>query len=150
MSGSSDFAIVLTDAPDPGDTAVVQEGLRAYNTSQAGYDDSRPLAVFVTDPISGKVLGGLYGGSYLGQLRVDRFFLPEDLRRDRLGSRLLALAEEGGRRRGCARGTPFPMEIQAPGFYLKRGYELAARLDCDAPGITRYLMTKRLMPGAPN
>src|SRR5205823_162276 len=45
MSGSSDFAIVLTDAPDPGDTAVVQEGLRAYNTSQAGYDDSRPLAV---------------------------------------------------------------------------------------------------------
>jgi len=45
MSGSSDFAIVLTDAPDPGDTAVVQERLRAYNTSQAGHDDARPLAV---------------------------------------------------------------------------------------------------------
>src|SRR5436189_6376491 len=114
MSGSSDFAIVLTDAPDPGDTAVVQEGLRAYNTSQAGYDDSRPLAVFVTDPTSGKVLGGLYGGSYLGQLRVDRFFLPEDLRRDRLGSRLLAMAEEEGRRRACTRVTLNTMEIQAP------------------------------------
>jgi len=146
MSGSSDFAIVLTDAPDPGDTAVVQEGLRAYNTSQAGYDDSRPLAVFVTDPVSGKVLGGLYGGSYLGQLRVDRFFLPGHLRRDRLGSRLLAMAEEEGRRRGCTRIALNTLEIQAPGFYLKRGYEMAARLDCEPPGITRYVMTKRLVP----
>src|SRR5437879_13093180 len=103
MSESSDFAIVLTDAPDPGDTAVVQEGLRAYNTSQAGYDDSRPLAVFVIDPVSGKVLGGLYGGSYLGQLRVDRFFLPGNLRRDRLGSRLLAMSAGEGRRGGGPR-----------------------------------------------
>ena len=146
MSGSSDFAIVLTDAPDPGDTAVVQDGLRAYNTSQTGYDDSRPLAVFVTDPVSGQVLGGLYGGSYLGQLRVDRFFLPGNLRHDRLGSRLLAMAEEEGRRRGCTRVALNTMEIQAPGFYLKQGYEMAATLACDPPGITRYLMTKRLVP----
>jgi len=138
MADKLEPKIVLTDAPDPADTAVVQEGLRAYNTSQAGYDDYRPLAVFVTDPVSGKVLGGLYGGSYLGQLRVDRFFLPEDLRRDRLGSRLLAMAEEEGRRRGCTRIALNTMEIQ--------GYEMAARLDCEPPGITRYLMTKRLAP----
>ena len=102
--------------------------------------------MFVTAPVSGKVLGGLYGGSYLGQLRVDRFFLPENLRRDRLGSRLLAMAEQEGRRRGCTRIALNTMEIQAPGFYLKQGYEMAARLDCEPPGITRYLMTKRLMP----
>jgi len=138
--------IVLTDVPDFADTAVIADGLRAYNTSQAGYDDYRPLAVFVTDAVSGKVLGGLYGGSYLGQLRVDRFFLPEGLRRDRLGSRLLAMAEEEGRRRGCSRIALNTMEIQAPGFYLKQGYEMAATLDCDPPGITRYLMTKRLTP----
>ena len=137
--------IVVTDAPDPADTAVIQEGLRAYNTSKAGRDDSRPLAVFVTDPETGKVLGGLYGGSYLGQLRVDRFFLPEELRRDRIGSRLLTLAEEEARRRGCTRVTLNTMEIQAPGFYRKQGYEAAATLDCAPPGVTRYLMTKRLV-----
>lgn len=136
--------IVVTDAPDAADTAVIADGLRAYNTGRAGYDDSRPLAVFVTDPVSGKVVGGLYGGSYLGQVRVDRFFLPEGLRRDRLGSRLLALAEEEGRRRGCSRITLNTMEIQAPGFYRKQGYETAATLACDPPGVTRYLMTKRL------
>src|ERR1051325_10019187 len=122
MSDKLEPKIVLTDAPDPADTAVVQEGLRAYNTSQAGYDDYRPLAVFVTDPVSGRGLGGLYGGSYLGQLRVDRFFLPEDLRRDRLRSRLLAMAEEEGRRRGLWRqpsrpasgGSVFPSRRSAP------------------------------------
>jgi GNAT superfamily N-acetyltransferase len=144
MADKLEPKIVLTDAPDPADSAVITEGLRAYNTSQAGYDDYRPLAVFVTDPSSGRVLGGLYGGSYLGQLRIDRFFLPQGLRRDRIGSRLLAMAEEEGRRRGCARVTLSTMEIQAPGFYLKQGYEMAARLDCDAPGVNRYLMTKRL------
>src|SRR5204863_7604525 len=147
MSGNSDFAIVLTDAPDPGDTAVVQEGLRAYNTSQTGYDDSRPLAVFVTDPVSGKVLGGLYGGSYLGQLRVDRFFLPGNLRRDRPRSRLLAMAEEEGRPRGCTRITLHTMETRAPGLYLKQGYEMAAPLACDPPGATRNPMTKPVAPG---
>jgi len=100
--------------------------------------------VFVTDPATGKVVGGLYGGSYLGQLRVDRFFLPEDHRRDRIGSRVLKLAEEEGRKRGCSRVTLNTLEIQAPGFYRKQGYTMAAKLDCDPPGITRYLMTKRL------
>jgi len=140
----SEPTIVVTDAPDAADAAVIADGLRDYNTSQAGYDDYRPLAVFVTNPASGKVLGGLYGGSYMGQLRVDRFFLPEGLRRDRLGSRVLAMAEEEGRRRGCTRVTLNTMEIQAPGFYQKQGYTIAAKLDCDPPGITRYVMTKKL------
>src|SRR5437868_14291615 len=150
MADELEPKIVLTDTPDAGDTAVIQEGLHDYNTSQAGYDDYRPLAILVTDPASGKVLGGLYGGSYLGQLRVDRFFLPEGLRRDRLGSRLLAMAEEEGRRRGCTRIALNTLAIQARGFYEKQGYETAATLDRDAPGLTRYLMTKRLTPGASN
>ena len=148
MADKLEPKIVLTDAPDPADTAVIADKLRAYNTEMAGRDDSRPIAVFVTDPVSGKVVGGLYGGSYLGQLRVDRFFLPEGLRRDRLGSRLLAMAEEEGRRRGCTRIALNTLEIQARGFYEKQGYETAATLDCDPPGITRYLMTKRLIAGS--
>ncbi len=136
--------IVVTDAPEPADTAVIADGLRDYNTEKAGYDDYKPLAVFVTDPETGKVVGGLFGGSYLGQLRIDRFFLPEGHRRGRIGSKVLAAAEEEGRRRGCTRVTLNTLEIQAPGFYMKQGYEMAARLDCDPPGVTRYLMTKKL------
>jgi len=136
--------IVVSEAPGDADIKIIQDGLKAYNTEKAGYDDYKPLAVFVTDPATGKVVGGLYGGSYMGQLRIERFFLPEDRRRDRIGSRVLQAAEEEGRKRGCSRVSLNTMEIQAPGFYQKQGYTMAAKLECDPPGITRYVMTKRL------
>ena len=136
--------IIVTDAPDDADIKIIQDGLKAYNTEKAGYDDYKPLAVFVTDPKTGKVVGGLYGSSSMGQLRVERFFLPKDRRRDRIGTRVLKMAEEEGRRRGCSRVSLNTLEIQAPGFYQKQGYTMAAKLECDPPGVTRYLMTKKL------
>jgi GNAT superfamily N-acetyltransferase len=136
--------IILTDTATPEELAVISDGLRDYNTSRAGYDDYKRLAIFVTDPESGAIVGGIYGGSYLGQLSIERVFLPESLRRYRLGSRLLAMAEEEARRRGCSRITLNTLEIQAQGFYLKQGFETAATLDCDPPGVTRYVMTKKL------
>jgi GNAT superfamily N-acetyltransferase len=136
--------IVLTDEPEAADIAVVADGLRDYNTSKAGYDDYRRIAIFVTDPESGATLGGIYGGSYMGQMSIERVYLPETLRGDRLGSRLLRMAEDEARRRGCSRLTLNTMEIQAQGFYLKLGFETAAALTCDPPGINRYVMTKKL------
>jgi hypothetical protein len=91
--------IIETDSPDAADIAVIADGLRAYNTAMAGYDDYRPFAVFVTDPVTGKVIGGLYGASSRGQLRVDRFFLPQELRRDRLGSRSAGRTKHRAQRR---------------------------------------------------
>jgi hypothetical protein len=38
----------------------------------------------------------------------------------------------------------FTLTFQAPEFYLKQGYEIAAKIDCDPPGATRMLMTKTL------
>ena len=99
MADRAETTITLTDAPHDDELAVIAEGLRAYNEAQAGYSDSRSLAVLVRDPETKKVIGGLYGRTSLGLLRVERFFLPEDLRRDRLGGRILAMAEEEGRRR---------------------------------------------------
>ena len=138
------LSLTLTDTLDEAAKAVISQGLGAYNDAVGGEGDYRALAVLVSDPDSGAVLGGLFGGSYRGQLFIDRFFLPERLRGNDLGSRALAMAEEEGRRRGCTRVSLFTLSFQAPGFYLKQGYELAARLDREPPGATRMLMTKRL------
>jgi GNAT superfamily N-acetyltransferase len=142
---AQDIEIKVTDALDPADIAVIADGLAAYNESQTGYRDNRPLAVFVRDA-AGKVVGGLYGRTSWGLVYVDRFFLPEGLRRDRIGSRVLAMAEEEGRRRGCTRIALTTLSVQAPGFYKKQGYDVAAAIECDPPGLTRYYMTKRLAP----
>jgi GNAT superfamily N-acetyltransferase len=144
LANRTETTIALTDVPQEDEIAVIAEGLRAYNEAQAGYSDSRELAVFVRDPETNEVVGGLYGRTSLGLLRVDRFFLPQDLRRDRLGSRILAMAEEEGRRRGCTRAVLSTVQFQAPGFYLKQGWEIAARIECEPPGHTRFYMTKKL------
>ena len=144
MADRAETMITLTDAPDDDERAVITEGLRTYNEAQAGTWDGRPLAILARDPETKKVVGGLLGRTSLGLLRVDTFFLPEDLRRGRLGSRILAMAEEEGRRRGCTRALLSTLHFQAPGFYLKQGWEIAARIDCEPPGHTRFLMTKQL------
>ncbi|HWX64552.1 GNAT family N-acetyltransferase [Bradyrhizobium sp.] len=129
---------------DPADAEVVSDGLRAYYSDRAGYYDFRPLAVFVRDPQTGKVVGGLHGRSEFGLVYVAWFFLPENLRGARIGSRVLAMAEEEGRRRGCTRIALTTLSIEAPGFYQKQGYTVVATIDCEPPGLTRYYMMKNL------
>ena len=144
MANRAEITITLTDAPHEDERAVIADELRAYNEAQAGYSDSRALTVLVSDPETKKVVGGLFGRTSLGLLRVELFFLAEDLRRGRLGSRILAMAEEEGRRRGCTRAVLSTVHFQAPGFYLKQGWEVAARIECEPPGHTRFHMTKKL------
>src|ERR1700730_3855824 len=136
--------ISVTDELDSADAAVISDGLRAYYLSQTGYYDFRPLAVFVRDPQTGKIIGGLHGRSEFGLVYVAWFFLPEDWRGARIGSRVLAMAEEEGRRRGCTRIALTTLSIEAPGFYQKQGYNVAATIDCEPPGLTRYYMMKKL------
>ena len=58
--------ITVTDVLDPAHMAVITDGFRAYDLNQTGYYDFRPLAVFVRDPQTGKVVGRLYGRSEFG------------------------------------------------------------------------------------
>ena len=140
----SGFDITVADTLDPTDLAVLADGLSAYDVSQIGYSDFRRLAVAVRDPRTGKVVGGLYGRSEYGMVYVDWLFLPEDLRGARIGSRVLTMAEDEARRRGCTRITLTTLSVEAPGFYKKQGYDVAATIDCEPPGLTRYYMMKKL------
>ena len=81
-----------------------------------------------------------------GSFELTASFCPKSCAATGSAAAILKMAEEEGRRRRCTRVTLNTMEIQAPGFYLKQGYEMAAKLDCDPPGVTRYVMTKRLIP----
>ena len=64
------------------------------------YRDYRPLAILVSHPDTGEVIGGLVGRTSFGLLFVERFSLPEKFRIG-LGSRVVALAEEEPQRRAA-------------------------------------------------
>ena len=65
MANRAETTITLTDAPDDDESAAITDGLRAYNEAQAGYSDSRELAILVSDPETKKVVGGLLGRRHL-------------------------------------------------------------------------------------
>jgi hypothetical protein len=72
--------LTLTDAPGADAIAAVEGGLSRYNREQAGYWDSRALAVLVSDAGTQAVVGGILGRTLLGLCFLDLVFLPEGLR----------------------------------------------------------------------
>lgn len=135
--------IVLIDTPDTDDVAVIGQGLGAYNWEQTGINDHKPLAVLVKDADS-NTLGGISGRSSLGLLFLDLVYLPKTLRGGGIGQRLLAMAEEEGRKRGCKRAVLYTISFQAPEFYKKYGWRVFGEIPCDPPGTSRIFMTKEL------
>ena len=138
--------IVVTDAPDAADLAAISNGLDQFNVDATGIADRRPLAVLIKDPDTLKVLGGVTGRTSLGLLFLDVFFLPEALRGSGLGSQLLQMAEEEGRRRGCRAAVLYTISFQAPEFYKKHGWRKFGAIPCDPPGSSRIFLTKDLVP----
>jgi len=41
---------------------------------------------------------------------------------------------------------PFHRLVAEPGLCPHKSYDIAATIDCDPPGLTRYYMMKRLVP----
>ena len=111
--------VAVTDEPSDEALEVIGTGLDQFNLEAAGYADRRALAVLVTDPASGKVVGGLTGRTSLGLWFVDLFHLPAAHRGNGLGSRVLKAAEDEARRRGCRSGVLYTLSFQAPDFYVK-------------------------------
>src|SRR5262245_46131236 len=101
MSDVPTYEVILTDAPDIQAKTAIDEGLAAYNVQHTDVDDRRDLAVLLRDTRTGEILGGILGRTSLGLLFIDLVFIPEAMRRHGLGSRLLQMAEEEGRARGC-------------------------------------------------
>lgn len=140
-----DPEIVLTETADDRLDALINDGLNAFNDEVTGYSDRRPLSVVVRNPGTGEILGGAKGRTSLGLLFVELFWLPEALRGSGLGSRILRMMEEEGRRRGCRSAVLFTISFQAPDFYRRHGWRVFGDIPCDPPGTSRVFMTKDLV-----
>jgi GNAT superfamily N-acetyltransferase len=138
------FDTVLTDAPNDADQLAIEGGLADFNAKQAGYRDWRELAVLARDPAAGQTIGGILGRTSLGSLFVDLVYLPEALRGQAIGSRMMALVEREAARRGCRSGALITITFQAPGFCERHGWRKFGRVPCDPSGTFRVFMTKTL------
>jgi len=96
----TDYRVIVTDEESAAAERTIKIGLADYNREQAGYIDTRPLLVHLTDAASGEIVGGLAGRTSLGLFFIDLFFLPAALRGHRLGTEIMEAAEAEAKRRG--------------------------------------------------
>ena len=124
------------------DVQAVEDGLDDYNRAFIR-SDYQELRIIVRGE-SGYVAGGLLGDRDWGWLHIRIFWLEAAARRQGLGSKLLAMAEDEGRRRGCKYAYLNTVSFQARPFYEKKGYELFATQEDYPVGHSRWFMKKTL------
>jgi ribosomal protein S18 acetylase RimI-like enzyme len=134
--------IVVEDRPSPADVAFLEERINEFNFATTGYRDGRELACFVRG--GGEIVAGLTGFTWGGYCRVSFLWVEESRRHAGLGKALLETAETEARRRGCALIHLDTHDFQAPGFYVRLGYERLARLDDVPRGYGQTWYWKRL------
>ncbi|MDR3690226.1 MAG: GNAT family N-acetyltransferase [Fimbriimonas sp.] len=129
------------------------ENLQAFNDSHHPLiaarrlqpNDPAPLHVFAKD-VRGVVVGGILAKAWVTWkwLEVEIVWVDEVYRGQGLGSMLLDEIEQVGRGLGCTRARLSTWSFQAPGFYLRRGYQIYGELPDFPEGVTDYRLWKPL------
>jgi len=132
--------IVYVDQPEWG---IIGQGIRDYNTQQAGDDKGKSLCFVLRAPDQ-EVVGGVIGATYWDWLHIDLMWVKEEFRGRGYGHRLLTLAEDEARQRGAKNAYLDTFSFQALGFYERHGYQVFGQLEGFPAGHQRYFLTKQL------
>ncbi len=140
------FALFAQEHPSY--RGYVRSKLRQYNTEstvnqffEQGALRGTPLEVFLLDDRQ-KVRAGLVGLTRWNWLLIEALWVDESLRRQGFGSRLMQLAEQEAKQRGCTEAILDTFSFEAKGFYEKLGYEMFAQVDDYPSGYSFYQLKK--------
>tara|TARA_R110002124_G_scaffold109676_9_gene262824 strand:- start:4544 stop:4975 length:432 start_codon:yes stop_codon:yes gene_type:complete len=137
--------IVLDTAPVEADRTVIVDGLLEFNAAASGRPRTakKDLAVLLQDD-AGATLGGLWGEIYSDWLFIELLYVPQGLRGQNLGSRLMAHAEAHARAQNLTGIWLDTYSFQARPFYEKLGFTVVGEIPDMPPGGARYFLSKPL------
>ncbi|TLG90681.1 GNAT family N-acetyltransferase [Pseudomonas edaphica] len=123
---------------------AILKPLRAFNRSHTGQMPSETVGILLRDPASQEVVGGLYGEISFGWLFIELLSIPDQMRTQGTGTRLMRAAEDLARERGCEGIWLDTFSFQAPAFYRKQGFTEFGHIADFPPGHKRHFFHKRL------
>jgi GNAT superfamily N-acetyltransferase len=109
------------------DRKKIADPLIAYNIERFGKGGHKKLAIRLRDE-SGEISGGLVGYTARDWLYVEMLFIPENMRGQGMAGRLLQMAEDEARSRGCIGAYIDTMNPQARRAYIRQGYAAVGEL----------------------
>lgn len=132
----------LTDAERAVARRLLDE-IGKFNLKATGIAEFHELLSVETDD-AGELAAGVYGWSWGGTCWIEALWVREDMRRRRIGSRLLAAAEHEARRHGCEQLALETHTFQAPVFYERNGFAVVGALEDYPKGHSKLLLRKPL------
>jgi GNAT superfamily N-acetyltransferase len=117
--------LVIRTDPTPAEIGLLEDRLYEFNAKTTGIGDALGLAIFERDD-QDEVVAGLCGHTWGGCCEIRQLWVHEKVRGLGIGRRLLELAEREARRRDCFQIILATHSFQAPGFYLRLGFEIVA------------------------
>ncbi|KNY35109.1 MULTISPECIES: GNAT family N-acetyltransferase [unclassified Agrobacterium] len=133
---------VLSDVADAEAEKAIRDPLVAYNLARFGESDKRDLTITIRDD-ENTVTGGLVGYTGRGWLYVQLLFVPETMRGQGTAAKLLAMAEEEARKRGCMGAYIDTMNPDALRTYERYGFTRIGSLGPLSSGQSITWLEKR-------
>lgn len=124
---------------------AILKPLRAYNLSHTGEMPFETVGILLRDPTTQEVAGGLYGKISYGWMFIELLSIPDSMRTQGTGTRLMQAAEALARQKGCVGIWLDTFSFQAPGFYRKLGFSELGHIADYPPGHQRHFFEKRLV-----
>ncbi|WP_196138694.1 GNAT family N-acetyltransferase [Aliikangiella sp. G2MR2-5] len=103
------------------------DGVRQFNYESAGKESSLPLSVIARCK-DGNIIGGVSGRTIYKHFLIEVAWVDMSTRGTGLGKRLMFIAEEEARNRGCIAAQVDTLSFQAPGFYQKCGFDVVGEV----------------------
>lgn len=139
-----DLKFVVTEGdPKPQDLETLSAGLLAHHASQGHPRKGDKFCIFLNDD-DGKAYAGIIATCTWNGMHIDSLWVDETLRGKEYGTKLMKMAEDEARKRGCTLAFTDTFSWQAPGFYEKLGYTLYGKLEGFPEGNVLNYYSKKL------
>lgn len=132
----------LSDTVPEAARDAILAGIKSHNDTLLGPSDRKDIYIPITAE-DGSVDGGLIGYTGRGWLYVELLSVPERLRGQGMAAKLLALAEEEARARGCVGAYIDTINPVACRTYERAGYRVFGRIENFTRGLDICWLIKR-------
>jgi GNAT superfamily N-acetyltransferase len=133
--------------PNPTDIRILEDRLYEFNVQATGHSDGELYGIFLRDE-NGRVIGGADGWTWGATCYVRHLYLPETMRGQGVGTKLMDLIEREALARGCEMIVLESHDFQAPEFYRRRGFVATGSVDGYPRGHRNFTFVKTLRADA--